>query len=679
MLERSMSSNAPLLDHTSGNLIDTPYRGHSTPGSRLVEECLAKGFMIESDWERLPLATQKRVRDAKDKHTALGMLTQAGLLTEYQSGKIGAGMTFGLRIGNYRVLDRLGTGGMAVVYRAEHLTMRNLAAIKVVSAEAGQDPRIRNRFSAETRIAARLRHPNLVAALDAGQLVANSHDVGEMCYLVTELVPGVDLDTRVKSQGPLPVWLASSLAYQIADALGEMHRLGMVHRDIKPSNVMLTPEHKAVLLDFGLTHQPNTRLTTPGTVLGTVDYMAPEQARDAGAVDIRADIYSLGATLYWCIAGKAPFSRDGNLSDRVARRLTAEPKKLSDVGRDLPAGFADVVSKIMAFDPADRYQTPQAVMSALLPYVAEESSIAPPPSSLQIATPQSSLCIAAIPTKPDSRKALIIDDEAGIRQYCRAILDVDGLECVEAADGEQALGLIHHQFDLILLDLMLPGLPGHEILKRLRQKVTPHAKIIMLSGSATSDELAQLLFDGADDYLVKPFSVVQLQGRSRAALRLKEVQDRLAVVNSDLLARNAELESSASRHRVEINAAREILTQVVAKLITYQARDSDPRTLRLRQYCVVFCEEAIRGGTFGPRAQSELCRVAESIRSAIRHRNAWPAKPHSAQTRTVFSRRAAPDAIAHGNRLRDPARRGGTTWRGFWISPNGRRHRPTSS
>ena len=238
---------------------------------------------------------------------ALTELLRHGLLSEYQVGRVGAGNLFGLVLGSYRVLERLGAGGMAVVFKAEHIDMRHLVAIKVLPLTSGQDTRLQGRFMAEMRAVARLRHPNIVAAMDAGRVCSPDPDQPVLQYLVMEYVPGQDLEEYVNVHGALSPTRACNFVHQIASALAETHKFQLVHRDVKPSNIIVTPEDLAKLLDFGLARSFDARMTQAGTLLGTIDFMAPEQAKDASTADIRADIYGLGGTLYWCLTGKLPF------------------------------------------------------------------------------------------------------------------------------------------------------------------------------------------------------------------------------------------------------------------------------------------------------------------------------------------------------------------------------------
>ena len=246
---------------------------------------------------------------------------------------------------------------MAIVFKAEHTDLRHHVAVKVLPPTSKEDSPLESRFFSEMRIVARLRHPNIVAANDAGRTVSDDGNT-ILRYLVMEYVSGQDLEDTVRRNGAMSPSRACAIAYQIASALGETNKYGLVHRDIKPSNIMLTGEDQAKLLDFGLTRHFGHRMTVPGTILGTVDYMAPEQARDASTVDIRADLFGLGGVLYWCLTGQPPFPFAGNPVEALTRRLNLPPPSLRDINRNLPAELDAVVAKMMAFNPDDRYVDP---------------------------------------------------------------------------------------------------------------------------------------------------------------------------------------------------------------------------------------------------------------------------------------------------------------------------------
>jgi uncharacterized protein (TIGR03067 family) len=284
------------------------------------------------------------------------------------------------------VQELLGVGGMGAVYRAEHLLMERPVALKLISHSLTSNPAMVERFRREVKTAGQLKHGNIVMAYDAEQ-------AGDSHFLVMEYVEGKSLARVVAEQGPLPVERACDYIRQAALGLQHAHERGMVHRDIKPQNLMLTPDGQVKILDFGLARfamevaptgkllaaptevtsvsaQAETAtdaLTQTGTVMGTPDYIAPEQAQDAHTADIRADIYSLGCTLYDLLAGHAPFP-EGTVVAKVMAHIQEAPRPLEEVRKDVPSALARVVERMMAKDPAKRYATPAEVAKALHPF-----------------------------------------------------------------------------------------------------------------------------------------------------------------------------------------------------------------------------------------------------------------------------------------------------------------------
>jgi WD40 repeat protein/tRNA A-37 threonylcarbamoyl transferase component Bud32 len=271
----------------------------------------------------------------------------------------------------YRLLEPLGSGGMGTVYKARHLLMDRVVALKVIHRRLLRNPRVVERFRLEAKAAARLAHPNIVTAYDA-------EHVGGCHFLVMEFLEGTSLAALVADRGPLPAAEACEYARQAALGLQHAHEHGMVHRDIKPQNLMLTPAGRVKVLDFGLAHitdehevgsgdttevAPAAALTHASTVLGTPDYMAPEQATDARAVDVRTDIYALGCTLYFLLTGRPPFP-DGTPAAKQAAHRERAPQPLLD----LPPGLARIVERTLAKEPAARFQTPAELAEALRPF-----------------------------------------------------------------------------------------------------------------------------------------------------------------------------------------------------------------------------------------------------------------------------------------------------------------------
>jgi serine/threonine protein kinase/type 1 glutamine amidotransferase len=291
---------------------------------------------------------------------------------------------------DYRILRELGRGGMGVVYLAENTLMGRKEVLKVVGSQLISRPGILDRFLREIRSAAKLHHPNIVAAYSALRL-------GESLVLAMEYVDGLDLARVVKAKGPLPVVHACSFIHQAALGLQHAHERGMVHRDIKPANLILSRDgkkHIVKVLDFGLAKvssegQTDSALTREGQMLGTPDYIAPEQIRDAQSADIRADIYSLGCTFYYLLTGGPPFGGD-HLWDIYQAHFSMDATPLNLERPEVPVEVAALVAKMMAKEPAKRFQTPGEVAQALLPFFKPGAvgSVGSKPEISQIERPE---------------------------------------------------------------------------------------------------------------------------------------------------------------------------------------------------------------------------------------------------------------------------------------------------
>jgi serine/threonine protein kinase len=291
----------------------------------------------------------------------------------------------------YRILGVLGAGGMGVVYKAIHRLMDRVVALKVLNHSLTDRPGFAERFRREVKAAARLAHPNIVAAFDADE-VAGTH------FLVMEYVAGTTLDRVVARRGPLPVPEACDLVRQAALGLQHAHERGLVHRDIKPHNLVLTPAGQVKILDFGLARVqeegPTGAASLPsGFLLGTPDYVAPEQACDPRRADVRADIYSLGCTLYHLLAGRPPFPAGTPLQKLLAHQ-GCSPPALETVRGDVPQAVTHVLERMLAKDPGTRYPTP-ADLAADLGRAADPSSTGPAPSPRR-SSPRALLPVAGL-------------------------------------------------------------------------------------------------------------------------------------------------------------------------------------------------------------------------------------------------------------------------------------------
>jgi serine/threonine protein kinase len=337
--------------------------------------------LVEAD--RLAATADRLPVNAKSKHLARALVKE-GLLTRFQAERLLIGRSTGFFLNQYRILDQLGRGGMGRVYRAEHRTMNRIVALKILAPNLLQTDRSQDLFLREVRAVARLVHPNIVTAFDANH-------VGERYYLVLEYVNGPNLEQLVRKQGPLPVGQACEFVRQIAHGLQYAHEMGMVHRDIKPANVLVQEggegrvgQGVVKISDFGLARLQEvnaptdegmgTILTKENTVMGTPDFLSPEQARSLHKTDIRSDLYSLGCTFYFLLTGRVPFP-GGNTLEKLIRHSTEAAVPIDELRPDLPAGVVAIVNRLLQKQPEARFQTPAELAGALAPFAASDPSI----------------------------------------------------------------------------------------------------------------------------------------------------------------------------------------------------------------------------------------------------------------------------------------------------------------
>ncbi|MBI1899607.1 MAG: serine/threonine protein kinase, partial [Planctomycetia bacterium] len=296
-----------------------------------------------------------------------GVLAEAfidmGLVTRWQADKLLEGRNRGFFLGKYKLLGHLGTGGMSSVYLAEHTRMERRVAIKVLPQKRVNDTSYLPRFYREAKAAAALHHPNIVLA----------HDVdneGDTHYLVMEYIDGRDLQVMVKETGPLGYNEAANYIYQSARGLEHAHEAGLIHRDVKPANLLVDQKGTVKLLDLGLarfsedTDRASITVEFEENVLGTADYLAPEQALNSHNIDHRADIYGLGCTLYFLLTGHPPFP-EGTLAQRIMKHQQEQAPPITKERPDAPPALVDICMKMMAKKVEDRYQNAAEVRAAL--------------------------------------------------------------------------------------------------------------------------------------------------------------------------------------------------------------------------------------------------------------------------------------------------------------------------
>jgi serine/threonine-protein kinase len=291
-------------------------------------------------------------------------LISNGLLTRYQLDEVLAGRWQALWLGRYRIIDRVGRGGMSHVYLAEHAVLGKRVALKVLSVSLRADKTARRRFVREARAAAALDHPNIVQVYS----VDIDHDPP---YLVMEYVEGISLQAAVSGYGTFTGGEAASVGLEVARGLEAATVVGLVHRDIKPANLLIDRKGGVKILDLGIVRMAgeDTQPRTHGSdeILGTLDYLSPEQAVDSGSVDARADLYSLGATLYFLLAGHPPFP-GSDIRHKLAAKQYSDPPPVHRLRPDVDADLSSVIQTLLARDPAGRYPSAASAAQALLPF-----------------------------------------------------------------------------------------------------------------------------------------------------------------------------------------------------------------------------------------------------------------------------------------------------------------------
>jgi serine/threonine protein kinase len=320
---------------------------------------------LKADLRNVPLE-QRQDPQALAEH-----LIKSGKLSRFQAHKLLEGTALGLKLGPFQVLAPIGKGGMGTVYLARDSRSGQLLALKVLPPKrAREEERVLARFRREMEMCQRVAHPNLAWTYEVGVCQG-------VYYIAMEYIPGKSLFRLVSEQGPLPVARAARLFAEVASALDHAHTQGLVHRDMKPSNILVTPNDHAKVLDLGLAlvqgEAPTDRRVVGGQgyVVGTMDYIAPEQADDAFKADPRADIYGLGCTLYFALTGRPPFT-GSTAQEKIQCHRTQEPPAVEQVNPGVPPAFAALVRRMMAKRPEQRFASAAEIREALQQWVSGE-------------------------------------------------------------------------------------------------------------------------------------------------------------------------------------------------------------------------------------------------------------------------------------------------------------------
>lgn len=334
-----------------------------------VRAVLKSGLLNREQFEAALRATPREAR--ADVKQLADELVKRGTLTRFQARKLLQGAVVGLVLGPYQVHAPIGRGGMGTVYLAVDSRNQQHVALKVLPPKkARAEERLLARFRREMELSRRVRHPNVALTHEVGV----SHGVN---YIAMEYIPGRSLHRVVAQDGPLTVARAARLLSEVCSGLDHAHSQGMVHRDLKPSNIMVTPNNHAKVLDLGLALMEGEVaedvevIGGAGYVVGSMDYIAPEQTEDSRGVDARADIYALGCSLFYALSGRAPFP-GGTHKEKMRRHRREEPERINHLNPAVPQAFADIVHKMMAKKPEQRFASAYDAREALLSWAMED-------------------------------------------------------------------------------------------------------------------------------------------------------------------------------------------------------------------------------------------------------------------------------------------------------------------
>jgi len=466
------------------------------------------------------------------------------------------------QLGEYRLVQKLGEGGMGVVYKAQDTLLKRMVALKFLSPALTTDPAAKERFIQEAQAASALDHPNICTIHEIKE-----SDDGRL-YMVMACYEGQTLKDRL-ADGAISIEEALHIARQIAEGLAEAQAKGIVHRDIKPANIMITEKGEVKIMDFGLAISGEAkRLTAAGRIIGTPAYLSPEQAQGF-PLTFHTDIYSTGVVLYELVTGVLPFDAD-DIGILLLQQVKKQPKPPSELVPDIPRSLERAILQALAKQPDDRFESAGAMAAALAAVSSRRSQTVD--AALNDQTDEAPAAVPLPPTRQASVIRVVLADDHRILRTSLAMYlnDHPAIEVVgEADDGAQALAIVA---EAILMDVGMPGCDGVEACEHIKAAM-PHITIVMLTVQDEDEKLFEALQNGAQGYLLKSIRSWDLVEMLRGAMRGEAAIT--AALGGRMLAEFRRLARQSGRAVDDESAALTAREQDVLSLVAEGATDQE--------------------------------------------------------------------------------------------------------